>query len=245
MVKAINRFDPVRSKTLDEAERHYVEIHHTFAREMHRRNDAVLQYLPARAVGQYDINGEFDQTPDAWRYVIHLRRDDLPDAHSFLPESDRQTIWTDHTQCIRNIRGLEVQPETVLDRCTGQMVFVKYLFEFHAEGSEQAEAKRHYVGQYLPRLKALLGAAFGFRKCVSNKVIRQVVTAPLQEEGQIVTGEYVEPVSAYRIDEFWFDNVAWGGDFFRNPATRALLRDKDLGRMEGYFVEEKCGVDKL
>jgi len=246
MIKAINRFDPVRARSFEEAERHYLEIHHAFARAMHRASDAVLQYVPNRALAQYDVNGGFDQDPEAWRYVFHLRREDLPDAQSFIPEGDRQAIWADHTNCLRNIRALEVAPEVLADKCTGQMVFVKYVFEYHFTADvPAATAEAAYQEEHLPRLRALLGEAFGFRKCITNKALRQAVTAPLAEEGQILTGDYIDPESVYRIEEYWFDNAAWGADFFGDPRVRDLLRAPERGRMEGYLVEEKCGVDKF
>lgn len=246
MIKAINRFDPVQSRSFEEAERHYLEIHHAFARAMHRRNDFVLQYVPNRALRQYDINGRFDQSPDAWRYVFHLRRDDLPDAQAFLPDADRETIWKDHTRCLRNIRALEVEPEVIADRCSGQMTFVKYIFEYHStDAVPAADAERWYTNDHLPGLRALLADAFGFRKCVTNRALRQGVIRALQEEGQILTGEYVDPASVYRIEEYWFDNHAWGSDFFFDEQVRSLLGAPELGRIEGYLVEEKCGVDKF
>lgn len=246
MTKAINRFDPVARQSFEASERHYLEVHHPFARKMHREADIVQRYVANRALSMYDINGEFSRAPLAWRYVIQLRRDDLPDAQSFLPRDMREAIWNDHINCIRNIRSLEVEAETVLDRCTGQMVFVKYLFEFHGNPTVSRESgEAWYVRDYLPAMRKLLAGAFGFRKLDTNRALRQAAVTALKEPGQILTGEYLPPESVYRIEEYWFDNATWGGDFFRDPAVLKLLNAPQLGRLEGYLVEERCGVDKF
>src|SRR5690606_18777771 len=70
-MKRIDRFDPVPGKTRAECDRHYLEIHHAFARNMYRSPEADVQlYVANRALGQYDINGGFDQDPTAWRFVF-------------------------------------------------------------------------------------------------------------------------------------------------------------------------------
>lgn len=246
MAKRFNRFDPVRSRSFEEAERHYVEIHHRFARDMYRYGgDAVFLYVANRALRQYDVNGEFEQEPSAWRWVIHEEVDGLEQANEWLPEWARETIWRDHLNCIRNIRVREVDPDVDIDRRTGQMIFVKYVFEYHRGDETSLEAcEEHYRREHLPVLESELADAFGFRRFVSNRVTRVGETIPFEEEGQIVTGNFLPSSPTHRIEEYWFDNAAWGGEFFRRDAIRRLVHGSFYESAEGYLVDVRCGVDK-
>lgn len=246
-MKRIDRFDPVRSRTFDDAERHYVDIHHRFVRNMYRRDDSVVhQYIANRALGQYDINGGFDQVPTAWRYVIEEVNDDLQAADDFISGWAKDIIWLDHLNCIRNIKAYDVEANTVFDKISGQMIFVKYLFEYHRREDVSVEAcDDYYVGTHLPGLGERLENAFGFRKFVSNRVLREAETQPFNEEGQIITGNYLPSSLTYRFEEYWFDNVAWAGEFFGQDEVQQLLRAPFYASTEGYLVEQRCGVDKL
>lgn len=246
MAKRFNRFDPVSKRTFDEAERHYVEIHHRYAREMYRYGGpAVQKYITNRALRQYDVNGEFDQSPTAWRWVIHEEIDGLEAANEWLPEWARDMIWRDHLNCIRNIRVREVEPDVDIDRRSGQMTFVKYVFEYHRRGDTGLEAcESYYQSEHLPTLERALAEAFGFRRFVSNRVTRVGETVPFEEEGQIITGNYLPSSPTHRIEEYWFDNFAWAGEFFRRDEIRRLVHSSPYGETEGYLVEERCGVDK-
>lgn len=246
-MKRIDRFDPVRSRTFEEAERHYVEIHHRFAREMYRRDDSVvLQYIANRALRQYDVNGNFGQTPKAWRYVIQEVSEGLHQANSFISEWAREIIWRDHLNCIRNIKAYDVEAETILDRRSGQMSFAKYVFEYHRKDDVSIEdCDRYYTGEHLPALRECLDKAYGVRLMITNRVLREAETKPFEEEGQIITGDYLPSSGTYRFEEYWFDNDGWGGDFFKQDAIRRLLYSPFFATMEGYLVEQRCGVDKL
>jgi hypothetical protein len=242
-MKRIDRFDPVPGKTRAECDRHYLEIHHAFARNMYRSDEADVQlYVANRALGQYDINGGFDQDPTAWRFVFEDVRDGLDGANAFIPEWAKDTIWEDHRRCLANFRGYDVEPETVLDRVSGQLISVKYLFEYHRpEGMEVEEAEAYYADVHLPRLRERLDGAFGVRRAITNRVLRQ--TAMLDDAGQVISNEYMPSTTAHRYEELWFDNVAWGGEFFRQREIVELMHGSPL-TVEGYHVDQRCGVDK-
>lgn len=246
-MKRIDRFDPVTTQPLEESERHYVEVHHPFARSIFRRDDSrVYQYVANRAVRQYDVNGGFDQRPDAWRFVIEEVDDDIQTANEWLPAWVQQSVWRDHTNCIRNIQAFDVNAEEVLDRRSGQMVFVKYLFEYDRPADVTAdELDEHYSTNHLPALRERLRDAFGFRLFVTNRVLRQVAADDLEEEGQVLTDQYLRETYRYRYEEYWFDNSAWGEEFFRQDEVQSLLRSSAYASMSGYEVVVRCGVDKL
>lgn len=246
-MKRIDRFDPAADRGLEESERHYLEVHHPFARSIFRREDSrVKRYVANRALRQYDVNGNFKKEPDAWRFVLEEVDDDLEDAVAWLPEWVRETIWTDHLNCISNIRAYDVEPTVVHDYRTDQTALVKVLFQYERNSDESSDSSNdYYESDILPLLKSRLEDAFGFRLFITNKVLRQTDVEDLSEEGQVIAPTYRDQTECLRFDEFWFDNVDWAHEFFHAPEVRDHVQGARFGTVSGYLVEERCGVDKL
>ena len=70
MGKVIGRFDPTPSRTPEECERHYTEVHVHMAQDLLRPMPSLLSYHTNRAVAQADVNGSWRQRPRAWRFVV-------------------------------------------------------------------------------------------------------------------------------------------------------------------------------
>ena len=67
MGKLFSRFDPTPSRSPEECERHYTQVHVHMAQELLRPMPSLLSYHTDRAVAQADVNGSFKQRPRAWR----------------------------------------------------------------------------------------------------------------------------------------------------------------------------------
>ena len=70
MGKSISRFEPTPSRTPEECERHYTEVHVRMAQELLRPMPALVSYHVDRAVAQADVIGGWAQRPRAWRFVV-------------------------------------------------------------------------------------------------------------------------------------------------------------------------------
>ena len=70
MGKVIGRFDPTPSRTPDECERHYTQVHVRTAQHLLRPMPSLLSYYTNGAVAQADVTGGWKQRPRAWRFVV-------------------------------------------------------------------------------------------------------------------------------------------------------------------------------
>ena len=70
MGKLFSRFDPTPSRTPEDCERHYTQVHVHMAQELLRPMPSLLSYHTDRAVAQADVNGDFKQRPRAWRFAV-------------------------------------------------------------------------------------------------------------------------------------------------------------------------------
>ena len=70
MSKAFSRFEPTPSRSPEECERHYSEVHVRMAQDLLRPMPTLLSYYTDRAVAQADVNGGWRQRPRAWRFVV-------------------------------------------------------------------------------------------------------------------------------------------------------------------------------
>ena len=245
-MKRISRFFPPAAVGRERAEHHYSTVHHPFARRLLRdHGDRVLSYATNRADLQYSLSGRLEEEPTAWRFVILEVDDQLPDATGYLPPWVQPLLWTDHAKCIERMDAWEVEARTLVDRRCGQNTSAKYLFLYGAGRPEEAEARRlRYLTEHVPRLAALMSAAFGARLYTSNRVLREAETSDDFGSGASYTGGYRSEAALIAIDELYFDNVEWAADLLGSAEAVALLRDSVLGRLEGYQVHEVLGVDK-
>jgi hypothetical protein len=243
--KKISRLMPAGDR--DDSESHYSRIHHTFARDEYQRNANVIGYHGNRAVGQFDLNGRFQEQPDAWRFVI--TRWDAPegiDAHTvgFMSEQLRNLFYADRPKCIGSVAACDVEEHVLVDLLTRQTALVKYLFRYAPEQFGDEEAfEDYYTGTHLPGLLAALEPAAGLRLFITNRALQEAELVERDDGTMEYTGRY-RPPSTYRFEEFYFDHDGVAEAFFTSPAALALLRDSDYGKVLGYHVEEKCGVDR-
>ena len=246
----MSRFLPSTRKSFDEAERHYLEVHHRFARGLFRHHaPTVNRYATARAVAQYDINGRFDRMPDVWRFIV-LRYADQPPtqgtaAKEWLPPWAEQLIVGDHTNFLREVRPFVVDEQVLVDRRSGQLSSAKFVFEF--ERAEDASVEEAAKSRAVVRAALLAAAedAFGLRLYTENRVLTEAEMAPVLEPGQAYTGRVHDSTAMVCIDEWYFDHRAWGEEFFASgPVVEALRAPDGFARVGGYVVEELVGVDR-
>ena len=244
-MKRISRLNPPPSVGRERAERHYTTVHHPFARRLLRdHGPRVRRYSVDRADWQYSLSGRFEEQPTAWRFVVLEVDDDLPDALGYLPPWVQPLLWTDHAKCIERMAAWEVEARTVVDRRSGQLSSAKFVFLYESAAKDGGDRLAHYRDVHVPALADLVRDAFGARLYVSNTVIREAETSDEHGPAASYTGAYLERSTLLAIDEIWFDNIEWGADAFGSAPGLALLRDSELGRVEGYAVEETVGVDK-
>ena len=106
MGKVIGRFDPTPSRTPEECERHYTQVHVRMAQDLLRPMPTLISYHTDRAVAQADVNGGWSQRPRAWRFVV-LRF--TPGATlAFTPEQT-EMVAQDHVNCLYRLRSCEVE----------------------------------------------------------------------------------------------------------------------------------------
>jgi len=248
MKKKIVRLSPARGVSLEDAERHYRDVHFRFASTTFRHSiDAVIAYHSNHAVGQFDLMGGFSERPDAWRFVFTQWDDSHDDGHAvgWLPERIRGLFFVDRENCIDETSSCEVDEHVVIDRLRGHTSLVKYLFRYAPDQvGPQAEFERYYEHEHAPTLRAAATSCPGLRKLVSNRVLQEAAVSVREDGHTEYSGGYMETVSSYRFEELWFDNDDVAAEFFHDPCVLGLLRDSPYGKVRGYRVEEVCGVDR-
>ena len=247
-VKRISQFDPVGAPEV--AEHHYRHVHTRFVRGMFRdRVPGVRRYVANRVEAQYDLAGTFEQRPDAWRFVIAESRptptavDGATDGADWLPEQDQELIWQDHLNCIRNIRSHEVTEQVLMRRPSRTPSSTKYLVVLESR-RDGADAARWYREEHLPVLTGLVRQAFGARLVISNAVDRQLRVGPVAEEGQRYIGGYLSRTPRVAVEELYFDNAEWAGEFFAGKRVHALYHRSPVLAAAAYRVHEEIGIDR-
>ena len=261
-MKRISRFLPTTLRPRDEADEHYVAVHHRFAMRMFRDHaPAVTRYATNHATAQYDLASTFRLRPaDAWRFIVLEFGDPAVDAGAgadgdadgsgsghggkeWLPAWAEQAIVNDHTNFLREVRPFEVAPSVAVDRRSGQPSLAKYLVEVEDTGAG--------AGVAAGVLESVRGAfadaapdAFGLRLHIANDVVREAEMAAVSEPGQAYTGRYRERTGMHAIDEIYFDHTVWAEEFFASPAVRPALAQRTGVRVAVYAVTELVGVDR-
>ncbi len=239
--KSFARFLPLTSRTREECERHYVDVHFAFARRMLAAQPNLITYHTGVAVAEYDIAGGWSQYPRAWRFVmLRLRAGQAREASPEIAE----LIAQDHRNCLRDLRSCKVSEDVVLDRRSGQTVLVKYLFEFDRHPDTPADVAASAFRVIVDAVVAAADSAQGLRLVVANDVLSESATEAIDEPGQRSLGRPLPETTKQGYLELYFDDVTDAEEWFAREEIRSLLQDPSFAVARGYRIEERCGVDK-
>jgi hypothetical protein len=239
MGKVIGRFDPTPSRTPEECERHYTEVHTHMAQELLRPMASLLSYHTNRAVAQADVNGTWKQRPRAWRFNM-LRF--LPgETLAFNPEQN-EMVAHDHVNCLYRLRSCEVEEEVLLDRLDGQLTLSKFILEAERQPSVDAEQAWPRFAELASRMLGVMRDAFGARRLIVNRVLNEVECAPLDVEGQRPVG-VLEHSTRLGYVEAYFDHMRWGQEALGALAAGGALRAPELAHVNLLRVEEDAPLD--
>src|ERR1700760_976983 len=206
MGKVIGRFDPTPSRTPEECERHYTEVHVHMAQDLLRPMPSLLSYHTSRAVAQADLNGTWRQRPLAWRFVV--LRFAPGETLAFTPEQN-EMVASDHVNCLYRLRSCGVEEAVLLDRVDGQLALAKFMIEAdRAPGVDPDEAWTVFT-DLAERVRTVMDDAYGARRLLLNRVVNEVVCEALDVEGQRPVGLDDETTRLGYI-EVYFDHRRWG-----------------------------------
>jgi hypothetical protein len=238
---------PHDPREIEEADRHYLDVHFRFAATTFRDIDAVRAYHSNRAVAQLDLTGGFRQRPDLWRLVVTQWDAANDGGHSvgWLDERIRNLFFLDRKGVIAGVHSWELEEELVVDRRSGQLTSVKYVARYPAAQFGPARAfEEHYTTEHLPALRSLAEAADGLRLVLTNQVAREAETRTRPDGHTEYSGAYLPDSNVLRFEELWFDSSVAAELFFADPAVLALFRDGPCGKVPIYQMDEHCGIDR-
>lgn len=239
MGKSIGRFDPTPSRTPEECERHYTQVHVRMAQDLLRPVPSLLSYHTSRAVAQADVNGGWHQRPRAWRFVV-LRF--TPGATLAFSPGQSEMVAQDHVNCLYRLRQGDVDEQVLLDRVDRQLAMAKFLIEADRAPGVDAAAAWEVFSAVADRVRGVMDGAFGARRLILNRVLNEVECEPLDVEGQRPIG-VLEDSTRVGYIEAYFDHARWGEEALGGLAADGVLRDPAL--VDAYLlrVEEQAPLD--
>ena len=239
MGKSIGRFDPTPSRTPEECERHYTQVHVRMAQDLLRPVPSLLSYHTNRAVAQADVNGGWHQRPRAWRFVV-LRF--TPGATlAFTPEQN-EMVAQDHVNCLYRLRQGDVDEHVLLDRVDRQLALAKFMLEADRAAGVEADAAWAAFSALADRLRGVMDGAFGARRLIVNRVLNEVECEPMDVEGQRPIG-LLEDSTRVGYIEAYFDHARWGEEALGGLVAEGALRDHALVDVNLLRVEELAPLD--
>ncbi len=239
MGKVIGRFDPTPSRTPEECERHYIQVHVRMAQDLLRPMPSLLSYYTNRAAAQADVNGGWKQRPRAWRFVV--LRFTAGETLAFTAEQN-EMVAQDHVNCLYRLRSCDVDESVLLDRVDGQLALTKFMLEAdRAPGVDAGDAWSAF-SRLTDRVHAEVGGAFGVRRLIANRVLNEVECEPLEVEGQRPIGLLDETTRVGYI-EAYFDHARWGAEALGPLVARGALRDPRLVDVNLLRVDELAPLD--
>ena len=240
MGKAIGRFDPTPSRTPEECERHYTQVHVRMAQEALRPMPSFLSYHTNRAVAQADVTGGWNQRPRAWRFVV--LRFKPGETLAFSP-AQNEMVAQDHVNCLYRLRSCDAEETMLFDRIRGQTALAKFMLEADRPASVDPDQAWGSFTELADRVRSAMDGAFGARALFLNRVLNEVECEPLDVEGQRPIGILDETTRVGYL-EAYFDHRRWGEE-----ALSVLARDGALGRVRDLVdvnllrVEEQAPLD--
>ena len=239
MGKVIGRFDPTPSRTPEECERHYTQVHVRMAQDLLRPMPTLISYHTDRAVAQADVNGGWSQRPRAWRFVV--LRFTLGATLAFTPEQT-ETVAQDHVNCLYRLRSCEVEEHVMVDRVDRQLALAKFMIEADRASGVDADAAWDVFSSLADRVRGAFDGAFGARRLILNRVRNEVECEPLDVEGQRPIG-LLEDTTRLGYVEAYFDHARWGEEALGGLAAGGALRDPALVDVNLLRVEEQAPLD--
>jgi hypothetical protein len=239
MGKAVSRFEPTPSRTPEECERHYSDVHVRMAQDLLRPMPGFLSYHTNRAIAQADVNGRWHQRPRAWRFVV-LRF--APDVTLALTPEQNEMVARDHINCLYRLRHCDLEEMVVLDRLSGQLALAKFLIEADRAPDADLESAWAAFDEIGECVHAAMEGAFGARMLILNRASNEAECEPLDVEGQRPVGLLQEPTRLGYI-EAYFDHARWGEEALGPLATGHGLRHPALSGVNLLQVEERAALD--
>ena len=239
MGKVIGRFDPTPSRTPEECERHYTQVHVRMAQDLLRPMPTLLSYYTDRAVAQADVNGGWGQRPRAWRFVV--LRFTPAETLAFTAEQT-EMVAQDHVNCLYRLRSCEVEESVLLDRVDGQLALAKFMIEADRAPGVDADAAWDVFSALADRVRGAVNVAFGVRRVIINRALNEVECEPLDVEGQRPIG-LLEDTTRLGYIEVYFDHPRWGEEALGPLAAGGALRDPALVDVNLLRVEELAPLD--
>jgi hypothetical protein len=237
--KVIGRFDPTPSRTPEECERHYTQVHVRMAQNLLRPMPSLLSYHTNRALAQADVTGGWGQRPRAWRFVV-LRF--TPGETLAFTAEQNEMVAQDHVNCLYRLRSCDVEETVLLDRVGGQLALAKFVLEADRPESVSADEAWTAFAALAERVQTAMSTAFGARALFLNRVVNEVVCEPLDVEGQRPVG-LTEDTTRVGYVEAYFDHRRWGEDALGALAYNAGLRHPALSDVHLLHVEEQAPLD--
>ena len=239
MGKVIGRFDPTPSRTPEECERHYTQVHVRMAQDLLRPMPSLLSYYTDRAVAQADVNGRWSQRPRAWRFVV--LRFTPGETLAFTADQD-EMVAHDHVNCLYRLRSCEVEETVPLDRVDGQLALAKFMIEADRAPGIDADTAWRAFSALADRVLRTVEGAFGVRRLIVNRVVNEVECERLDVEGQRPVG-FLNDSTRVGYIEAYFDHQRWGEEALGLLAVGGGLRDAALVDVNLLRVEELAPLD--
>ena len=240
MGKSVSRFVPTPSRTPEECERHYTEVHVRMAQELLRPMPALVSYHVNRAVAQADVVGGWAQRPRAWRFVV-LRFD--PGEVLAFSEEQNEMVAQDHVNCLYRLRHTDVEESVLLDRRNGQLALAKFLLEADRAPGVGADEGWAAFSALADRGRAQMDGAFGARLLILNKALNEVECEPVDVEGQRPIGLLDETTRVGYL-EIYFDHARWGREALSPLVADGALRPPELVDVNLLQVEEHAPLSR-
>jgi hypothetical protein len=239
MGKVIGRFDPTPSRTPEECERHYTQVHVRMAQDLLRPMPSLLSYHTDRAVAQADVNGGWNQRPRAWRFVV--LRFTPGETLAFTPEQN-EMVAQDHVNCLYRLRSSEVDENVLLDRVDRQLALAKFMIEADRTPGVDADSAWDVFSALAHRVRDVMDGAFGARRLILNRVLDEVECEPVDVEGQRPIG-LLQDTTRVGYIEAYFDHARWGDEALGGLAASGVLRNPALVDVNLLRVEEQAPLD--
>jgi hypothetical protein len=237
--KSIGRFDPTPSRTPEECERHYTQVHVRMAQDLLRPMPSLLSYHTNRAVAQADVTGGWNQRPRAWRFVV-LRF--TPGATlAFTPEQN-EMVAQDHVNCLYRLRQGDVDERVLLDYIDRQLALAKFMIEADRAPGVDGEVAWDVFSGLADRVRRVMEGAFGARRLIVNRVLNEVECEPVDVEGQRPIG-LREDTTRVGYIEAYFDHARWGQEALSGLVAQGALRDPALRDVNLLRVDEQAALD--